>query len=335
MEINERLKELKIQIKRTKKPHTESIRTILSWFDTKRRGVNILAKIERKFDEHHLRATPPLSESWIDGDVEINLSEKGRESRTDYDSMTARLVHLDASNQVPLSVKRESPLKEATAKMLANDYSQLPVMKDERNVIGFISWQTIGEAQALGKPCELVSQCMKAGVQILESSTPLTDAIDQIIKHEFIMVMGPTKVIQGPVTTTDLSMQYHQTAKPFLLIGQIEAAIRCILDSLAPIKLLQDSKHGEDSREVKKPEDLTFSEYKTVISDDNLWGKLDVKLCKSEVLKTLEKVRIARNEVMHFHPDPDDDSDKSMVTLQNAAKFFDKLAKISISKCEI
>lgn len=333
MEIEKRLIELKKQIEKSKKPQSESIRTILSWFNTKRRGVHVNSMMERAFANNHLTTTPALSEPWIDGVVEIGLSDKGKVNRTDYDSMTARLVHLDAANQTPLSVKPESPIKEAIAKMLSNDYSQLPVMKNEREVIGFVSWQTIGEAQALGEDCELVSHCFKQGVQVLEATTPLTDAIDQIIKHDFIMVRERSRLIQGPVTTTDLSIQYHKTAKPFLLIGQIEAAIRKILDSLAPVELLIESKHGDDSRDVQKPEDLNFSEYKTVLSNDNLWKKLNVKLCKSEVLKTLEKVRVARNEVMHFHPD--DESDESIVTLQNAATFFDKLAKVAIKNCKI
>jgi predicted transcriptional regulator len=331
MEINSRLIEIKAQIEKNKNPQSESIRTILSWFNTKRRGVNVNSLIERAFKKHHLYTTPSFSEPWIDGVVEIDISAEGKEVKTDYDSMTARLIHLDAANQVPLFVKPESQVKEAIAKMLSHDYSQLPVMKNDRDAIGFISWKTIGEAQALGEACELVSDCFKAGVQVLDSSTPLTDAIDQIIKYDFIMVKRRDAVIQGPVTTTDLSVQYHKTAKPFLLIGQIEAAIRKILDSLAPLELLKGSKHGNDNRNVTKPEDLNFSEYKTVLSDDDLWRKLNVNLCKSEVLKMLEKVRIARNEVMHFHPD--DGSDESVVTLQNAAGFFDKLAKVAIKKC--
>jgi len=333
MEIDLRLKELKKQIEKNKKPQSESIRTILSWFDTKRRGVTVISMIERVFTKYHLSTEPSLSEPWIDGVVEIRLSEEGKEPRTDYDSMTVRLVHLDAANQKPIFVKPESPIKEATAKLLANDFSQLPVMKNDREVIGFISWQTIGEAQVLGGVCELVKDCLKKGVQVLDSSTPLTDAIDQIIKHDFIMVRERTQLIQGPVTTTDLSVQYHNTAKPFLLIGQIEAAIRKILDSLAPIELLREAKHGDDTRDINKPEDLNFSEYKTVLSNDALWDRLNVKLCKSEVLKILEKVRVARNDVMHFHPD--DESEESIVTLQNAATFFDKLAKVALRNRQI
>lgn len=333
MEINDRLKDIKSRIEKSKSPQNETIRTILSWFNAERRGVHIISEIERKFSEHHLVTIPSLSEPWIDGTVDISLSSKGRESKTDYDSMTARLVHLDAANQKPLCVKPESSIKEAMAKMLANDFSQLPVMKHEREVIGFISWQTIGEANALGKKCVLVSECMKTEVQVLDYKTPLTEAIDQIIKHEFIMVRDYKKIIQGPVTTTDISMQYHNAAKPFLLIGQIEAAIRTILDSLAPLELLQKSKHGEDKREVRRPEDLTFSEYKTVISSDDVWNKLEVNICKSEVLNILERVRIARNEVMHFHPD--NESTECINILQNAAVFFDKLAKVAKSKCVI
>ncbi len=331
MDITERLEEIKQKIESNKASQTESIRTILSWFGVKRRGVNVITYIERKLSEHHLSTTPQLSEPWIGGSVEINLSEQGKSTKIDYDSMTARLVHLDAANQTPISVKPESTVAEAIAKMLTNDFSQLPVMKDDRTAVGFISWQSLGEATALGKECKNVSQCMKEGVQVLKSSTSLTDAIDQIIKHEFIMVEGVKKLIYGPVTTTDLSMQYHNTAKPFLLIGQIEASIRKILDSLAPVEILQSAKFSDDSRDIQRPEDLTFSEYKTVLLNEKVWDKLEVNICKNEVSKIMETVRIARNDVMHFHPD--DESDESINILSNAAKFFDQIAKVAITKC--
>ena len=57
--------------------------------------------------------------------------------------------------------KPESPLNEATATMRMRDYSQLPVMKTDRDVSGIITWTSIGARLSLGQEYSYVRQCME------------------------------------------------------------------------------------------------------------------------------------------------------------------------------
>ncbi len=333
MELSERLTELKKSIESLKEPKTETIRTILSWFGYQRRGTQVLAHMERTFVEHGLRTSPDLSEPWIDGSVSISLAPAGEQEAPRYEALIARLGHLDAANQSPVSVGRDQAIGVATALMLRHDFSQLPVMRNERDIEGVISWRTIGEAIALGGTPEFVRDCMERKVRTLKPDIPLTDAIDEIVRHEFVMVQTADNRILGPVTTTDLADRYHALAEPFLLISQIESSIRRILDAHASVDALKSAKFGGDDRDVQRPEDLTFSEYKTALSNDAVWPKLRLKLDKSEVLAILEEVRVARNDIMHFHPD--DNAEGTVEVLRNAAQALEKIAKATVPRCAI
>lgn len=275
-----------------------------------------------------MRVVPPLSDPWIDDTVSIVIGTEETESAPRYDALITRLRHLDASNRTPVSIKKEDHVDKATALMLCHNFSQLPVMQNERNIEGVISWRTIGEAVALGRTPKQVSKCMETEVSVLPEEMPLTEAIDAIIQHEFIMVKLHDGRIGGPVTSADLAGRYHSLTVPFLLVSEIESSIRKILSRHAEVKDLQDAKYGDDDRTVEKPEDLTFGEYITVLSFDSVWSKLALGIDKSVVADMLQKVRKARNDIMHFHPDDDnEETESTLIFLRSAARLFEKISR--------
>jgi len=82
-----------------------------------------------------------------------------------------------------------------------------------------------------------------------------------------------------------LAGRYHALAEPFLLLSQIESSIRRILAKHASVDVLKAAKFGGDERgDVERPEDLSFSEYRTALSNDAVWQKLRLNLDKSEIL---------------------------------------------------
>lgn len=329
MDIDSRLTELKASMKKSSQSQSETVRTILSWFGYRRRGNHVNALIEQKFAEHGLHTDPPVAEPWIDAEVTISLLQEPKVPGGDA-RPTLRLDRLGAANQPPVSVKKSHKIAEAFALMLEYDYSQLPVMSNERTIEGYISWRTIGERIALGNSPEFVNQCMETDVRILEATTPLTEAIDVIIRHEFIMVKNKERFIRGPVTTMDLAEQYHVLAEPFLLVGRIENSIRRILDVSAPLDVMQAVKFGGDEREIKGSGDLTFSEYKGVLGHADVWSKLGLQLPKSNIMRMLEEVRVARNDVMHFHGD--DDKLALLRVLRSAARMFESIAESVVAR---
>ena len=72
--------------------------------------------------------------------------------------------------------------------MMANGYSQLPVMTSPHSVRGMISWESIGKRLSLGLHCESVKDCMEEKFTVVEAGDSLLSAIKKIEEDEYILV---------------------------------------------------------------------------------------------------------------------------------------------------
>ncbi|MEZ5993596.1 MAG: CBS domain-containing protein [Planctomycetota bacterium] len=247
-----------------------------------------------------------------------------------------RVGDLAAASQDPVYVAKEDPIGKALGLMIEHDYSQLPVMRvsgrgksssSGTRLDGYISWRSVGEAFALGKEPKFVSHCMKAKVPTLTPETRLTAAIELVIREQFVMIERRDGKVTGPVTLTDLTSEYLKTTECFNLVGQIEGYIRGLLKKHATS---QDYAHarsknpgGSKAGIAKQPSDLVFSEYITVLTRDEVWRSMGLRIDQGEFIRLLDRVREIRNQVMHFDPRRDD----AAVTteLRKAARMLGKV----------
>ncbi len=119
-----------------------------------------------------------------------------------YADPTYRISKLAAANKKPVSVIPDAPIQEAVTVMLTNDFSQLPVMTNERDVKGVISWTSIGTRLALGKSGTEAKGLMDVHHEI-RSDASLFQAIPIIIQHQYVLVRGSDNRITGIVTASD------------------------------------------------------------------------------------------------------------------------------------
>ncbi|MBC7876571.1 MAG: CBS domain-containing protein [Anaerolineales bacterium] len=249
-------------------------------------------------------------------------------SEIEFTDPTYRIGKLESANNRPISVKPESSLQEIVTKMLAHDFSQLPVMTSERDVKGVVSWTSIGKRLSLGTPCSIARDCMEPYHEI-SADISLFYAIDTIIEHEYVLVRDSSRVITGIVTTTDLSTQFLQLSEPFLLIGEIENHVRKLINGKFKREDLAKVRNpGDDNRKIEDVSDLTFGEYIRLIENQVQWNKLNLNLDRSAFVGFLDEVRVIRNDVMHF--DPDGISESDLDTLRNFVEFLQSLSKIGV-----
>ena len=214
--------------------------------------------------------------------------------------------------------------------MQFHDYSQLPVMKTDRDVMGMVTWKSIGMRLLSRKECTHVSQCME-DAEIVRSETRLLDAVRKVSKYGYVLVRGKDRTISGIVTTADLIDELEQVAGPFLLLGEIEDHLRNLIhgkftrDQLR--KTVRDA--AGDERSIEGPTDLTFGGYLQLLGSRDNWERLELHIDRKEFIAKLEKVREIRNAIMHFDPDGLSDDDRQ--TVRKAARFFDNLARMTHS----
>ena len=135
------------------RPEQLTVRELLAKFDYQRRSDWINNHIRNGLERFKLRTDQDVTSAWIDLPITIELdSDAPDASDTPHISdPTHRVSALPAANRPPASVKPESPLREATTIMQMNGYSRLPVMKNERDVSGIVTWESIGTPLALGR----------------------------------------------------------------------------------------------------------------------------------------------------------------------------------------
>lgn len=343
--IPEPLREAADRIHASGTPEKVMVRRLLWWFKAERRGYWIVRQIRSALGEVGLVTQPDFEIVYIDADVELQpkppevvapgaepeqpaIEETETSSRVVVGGSVAdpvpRIGMLAAANRSPVSVSRDASLEEAVTIMLINDFSQLPVMRDERNAEGLISWKSIGAARALNRDPKYVRDCMETYVEIVSSDTSLFDAIESIARHEVVLVRNEERKIAGLVTTTDISLQFRSLAEPFLLLGEIENHIRRLVDGKFSQEELLAARNPTDSgREIRNVADLTFGEYIRLLETPANWERLGFALARPLFIERLGEIRRIRNEVMHFHPDalPPED----LALLRDTVKFMQAL----------
>jgi predicted transcriptional regulator len=333
----ERLAEIARRLRSGESAPVTTVRIFLSWFfGTQRRGHWIVSYIRRALDQAGLRTEPDFESAYLDAEMQFGLVNECNSVHSEtitvsdhaevrvvsaaFADPTYRVSKLAAANRRPVSVQPDSTLAEAVTLMMANDFSQLPVMTSERTVKGIISWRSIGSRLALGQKPGAVREAMEPHAEISFDASLFT-AIPLIVEHQYVLVRSSDQRITGIVTTSDLSLQFQQLAEPFLLLGEIENHLRRIISSRfeqAELAAVQDPNDG--SRRVETAADLTFGEYKRLLEDPARWHRLSLQIDRAVFTRILERVREIRNDVMHFDPDgiPDDD----LEVLRDFARFL-------------
>jgi hypothetical protein len=200
-------------------------------------------------------------------------------------------------------------------------------MHGEREVKGIVTWKSIGSKLALGRNCESVKDC-REDARIVDSNRTLFDCIPTIVEYGYVLVSDARdRKITGIVTASDLSLEFQALSQPFLLLREIELHVRQLLIdkvSVADFHLLD---HGSPS--LHKPKDiadLSFGEYVRLVQHPEVWAKLQLRIDSGVLIELLERVRVIRNDVMHFDPDPM--TGDELATLKQAVRFMQELYEL-------
>lgn len=324
---SDEFKKIADEVKSSGEPYQLTVRRLLKLFYQERRRGGVVSWIRHNLQKSGLECVPDFAQIYIDSKVE--LRKKAAKSKTLEATETAedvrdpvpRLALLPAANRIPISVKRDATRSRAITLMMMHDFSQLPVMQNERKVDGMISLRSIVSAQTINDGCENVRDCMIKEVQILPQETPLFEAVRTVMRHEVVLVKATDETISGLVTIADIGEQFISLAEPFWILEQIENHIRSLLDGKFSIEALkQAANEGDKERQVESVEDLTFGEYIRLLENPNHWETVSIDMDRPTFVKRLDDVRRIRNDVMHFHPDGISDGD--IEVLRETNKFF-------------
>ena len=306
-----------------------TVRELIGQFGYQKRGDFINSHIRNALEKTHLSTDPDFAVGWIDSTVTIRLESDVPDvpKRLYTSDPTHRIGSLEAANRRPIGVHPDSPLNAATTVMQLHDYSQLPVMKNERDLVGMISWKSVGARLSLDQRCQYVRECLDSAEEVPDTC-PLFEALVKIAEHGYVLVRGEDRKINGIVTATDLSLQFMQLAGPFLLVGEIEGHLRHLIHGRFTLEQLQAASVSEEGHPIGGSGDLTLGGYCRLLENKDNWELLRLNIDRVEFVKHLDAVRQIRNNVMHFNPDGP--SEEETRQLRDIARFFENLVRIGV-----
>ena len=310
-------------------PERLTVKELLARYNSMRRGDWINTRIRNKLEELQLLTSPDFASAWFGGTISITLIPEATDTASRYKGPdpTLRIGALEAAHNRPMSVKPDQHLVAATTVMQLHNFSQMPVIANQRDVKGIISWKSIGARLAMGCDSAFVRDCMEPAHEI-DKETPLFDAIAVITKHGYALVRDRQagNIISGIVTASDLSNQFQSLAGPFLLAGEIEEHLRNLVHGKFTVDQLRAASFNTPDRQIDGAGDLTLGDYCRLLSKPENWELLGLQIDRKEFVAHLDKVRAIRNDIMHFEPEGLEEDE--ILLLQDLAKFFEELVRM-------
>ena len=114
--------------------------------------------------------------------------------------------------------------------------------------------------------------------------------------------------------------------EPFLVLSEVENLVRNMIgDKFTPTELAE-VRDPEDGRAVANVADLTFGEYVRLLEAPARWARLGLEIDRTLFCREVNRVRVIRNNVMHF--DPDGIAPEDLITLRRFAQFLKRLEQL-------
>src|SRR5260370_12494544 len=291
---------------------------LLQYWGAERRGYLITEDIRRDLAAARLATSPPFTEGWIDSlttlvPIASAMPEQDGLATPSIDSAVTPAVQvslrgnsLESANAGVEAVRLDDTLERAQALMMRKDYSQLAVQSGPRDLRGAISWESIVQAK-IRKPDAGLRDAMLTP-EVVGLNDDLLARIPMIVDASFVFVQAVDRQACGMVTTAELSLEFATLAKPFFLLAEVERRLRRLIDrhfTCDEIAAIVDRIDVE--RSAASASDLTIGEAARLLEDPAGWDRLGWGLDRSIFIKQLHDIRLIRNEIMHFSPDPLDE----------------------------
>lgn len=197
--------------------------------------------------------------------------------------------------------------------MCKEGFSALPVMKDN-HVLGVFSFRSL--ATELRSAAEVERDVLSLPVEsFLERYhfAQITDEMSQLFNEfdlrEAVLVGKPTELL-GIVTTIDALRYFYKVASPYVLLREIELAIRALIKwsiSATAFSECVERSLGKHYRERAKAlpdrvENLTFHDYVMIVGHGENWPNFEEAFGGTRMMirAKLKDLPELRNDLFHF-----------------------------------
>ncbi|HXW33887.1 MAG TPA: protein kinase [Acidimicrobiales bacterium] len=320
-------------------PRRMSVRELIGIWGARGRDFGVNDRVDTDLSNQGMTTEPDFRAVTLDDIVAIVLAAQGatNETRTwsaedasalevtppqisvavgDHEGAWDRglaIGNLPSASKEVCSVTPGATFEEAITLMLTEDFSQLAVMTNPRELKGAVSWKSIAKARNANPGAKLSAAIVKA--EVVPYTADLISMLPVIEHQEFVFVHGPDRSVTGIVTLADVVEAYGQMASPFFMIGRIDQRLRRIIEDRIDLSTVIALIDPSGRRSISSYGRLTMGDYQRILENPDCWAKLGWPLHREIFCNRLEKIAKIRNNIMHFNNDPLPDDILSM--LQN------------------
>jgi restriction system protein len=319
---DEYLARIAAEVERGEHP-VASIRDLLARWGYFRRTSASIEAITTALSEYGLLAVPAITEGTIDDQIQfaadaapetdtaeanptreqVEVSEEQIDSaqRTSQDVVSGEIRYavgsLPSASRDVAAVEASTSLPQALTRMAVDSYSQLAVVDEANRLIGALTWESIAMAWASGRPESVRDAMVEA--QSVATSEELLSLTSRISDYGYVFVRDADGRVQGIVTAADLTQKFGDDQAPLIQLDEIEKRLGRHVRAHCSDKELAEN-------DIRVPHNgKTLGTYVLALKRQPLWDKLGWRGVDQDMMHSLmDRVRVIRNDVMHFSPDP-------------------------------
>jgi predicted transcriptional regulator len=214
-----------------------------------------------------------------------------------------------------VTVDFDSGLEKAIKLMRKKDYSQLPVIKEDK-VIGVLSYKSLVYSMltSIGNksksPFKIkVEDCMGKVSKTFGIEEDILNLLDSLANESFVLIENKEDGIVDIITSYDALDFFRKCGEDFLILNDVEDNLRKIIlekfdsnsfcESAKRIFSCKEKTSPPNARFPKKINDLEFSQYTTFICSNREDFK---KILEDKKIfsKYMGEARKIRNKICHF-----------------------------------
>lgn len=225
-------------------------------------------------------------------------------------SLFHRLSRIIRDDQELFTVPSSMPVSEAIRLMKQKDFSQVPI-REGKEIVGVFSYrsfavQSVDFPDPKTRPSTLTVGDFAEDLPFVAPSDPFDAVIEKLERYDALL-LGTSENTFGIVTAMDILRYLYGATSPYVLIAEIELAVRALMSrSLGERDLIEFFERCLKSKYKEKlPEtldDLTFDDYQLVITYGDNWPFFKEAFGSTPVIvrTKLVRARDLRNALFHF-----------------------------------
>jgi len=212
-----------------------------------------------------------------------------------------------------ITIAPDTLVRDALGVMKKHNVSQIPVVTGDE-LLGVFSYRSFAEgiirlSERERNICELPVEAFYEDLKFATVSDELAALLDEFELKDAVLIGSESK-LQGIVTTIDALRYFYEVASAYVMLGEIELAVRELMRASMNDSELNESidkclKKYYEEKSLHLPvslEEMSFNDYVSILSFKGFWEKFKDTFggVYSVVQTKLEPLPRLRNEVFHF-----------------------------------